>query len=93
MNLQRVLGGSGLTKVELAELFAVSRQTLHHWANGHLPIEGGLPYRMAIVIVAALENAIDRRILPFGDMDRAVRRARVTRMAKMLQDLKPAPSK
>jgi hypothetical protein len=48
---------------------------------------------MASVITAALLNSIERKILPFAAVSREIRAARIARMAKTLQSLKPAPAK
>lgn len=91
MTFKRVLAGSGLNKMELAELYGVSRQTIHTWARGDSPREGTYTERMQIVITAALVNAMARGILPLGAMDREARKERVRRMAVRCQSLKPAP--
>jgi hypothetical protein len=48
---------------------------------------------MESVITAALLSAIERKVLPFAAVSREVRAARIARMAKTLQSLKPAPAK
>ena len=93
MSFQRVLATAGLTKVELAQLYGVSRQTIHYWNKVGPPREGGYTARMAEVVTAALLNAVDRRILPLGAMAKEARRNRIASMAKTLQNLKPAPVK
>ena len=90
MSFQRVLDSAGLTKVELAELYGVSRQTVHTWATGGEPRPGSYTARMASVITRALVASLDRRLLPLGAMDKAARAARIASMAKTLQNLKPA---
>jgi len=91
VNFKRVLNNAGLTKIELAALYGVSRQTVHTWAAGGLPRAGSYTERMATVITRALNAALDKRMLPFGPMDRTVRVARIAKMAITLQNLKPAP--
>ena len=91
MMIQRLLERSGLTKVELAELYGVSRQTIHYWVAVAPPRAGSYTARMAETITAALENAIARKLLPLGAMDKFARRARIVKMARTLQGLKPAP--
>jgi len=86
-----VLQGAGLTRSELAALYGVSRQTIHAWITGGAP--RGYTARMASVITAALLNSIERKVLPFAAVSREVRAARIARMAKTLQSLKPAPAK
>lgn len=93
MTFKRILGESGLTKVELAELYGVSRQTIHYWTRVGPPREGSYTARMAETITAALLNAMQSKLLPLGAMAKDARRVRVTRMAKTLQNLKPAPVK
>lgn len=93
MNFDRVVTGSGLTKVELGNLYSVSRQTIHTWAAGRPPRANSLLARQAEVITQALVKLIDMRQLPWGAMDRGVRASRITKMAERLQSLKPAPSK
>ena len=93
MNFQRVLEGAGLTKVELALLYGVSRQTIHTWAEGGRPRVGSYTERMASVITAALVRAIDKRVLPLGGIDRPARMAHIASMSKSLQSLKPAPAR
>ena len=87
----RVLQGAGLTRSELATLYGVSRQSIHHWVTVAGP--RGYTERMASVITAALLSAIERKVLPFAAVSREVRAARIARMAKTLQSLKPAPAK
>ena len=91
MGFQRVLDAAGLTKIELAALYGVSRQTVHTWASGGEPRPGSYTARMATVITRALEGALDRRMLPFGPMEREARAARIKKMSATLQSLKPAP--
>ena len=93
MSFQRVLATAGLTKVELAQLYGVSRQTVHYWNKVGPPREGGHTARMAEVVTAALLNAVDRKILPLGAMAKEARRSRIASMSKTLQNLKPAPVK
>lgn len=88
-----VVKHAGLTRVELANLYGVSRQTVHYWLTVGPPREGGYTARMAHVITAALLNAIDKKILPFAGVSREVRAARIERMRNQLQSLKPAPVK
>jgi hypothetical protein len=87
----RVLDASGLTKIELAALYGVSRQTIHSWSFIAPPRENSLLARQAEVITQALVKLIDMRQLPWAAMDREVRRSRITKMAERLQSLKPAP--
>ena len=91
MNFARVLAESGLTKIELGQLYGVSRQTIHAWADGRPPRDRSLLARQAQVITVALLSAIDRRLLPFGAMNKDARRARIASMATKVQGLKPAP--
>jgi len=87
----RVLQGAGLTHIELARLYEVSRQTIHAWAKGTPPRAGSHTARAAEVITAALLNSIERKVLPFANVSREVRAARISRMARTLQGLKLAP--
>ena len=92
MTFSRVLAGASLTKIELAQLYGVSRQTIHTWAAGGNPRPGSYTARMASVITRALEGAIDKKLLPLGAMyDKERRAARIQSMAATLQNLKPAP--
>ena len=93
MTFARVLGESGLTKVELARLYSVSRQTIHYWAKVGPPREGTHTARMAESITKALLIAVDRRILPLSAMAVEARRSRIAKMAVTLGNLKPAPIK
>jgi len=93
MNFARVVAESGLTKIELGELYAVSRQTIHAWTFVAPPRENSLLARQAEVITQALVKLIDMRQLPWAAMDKAARKERVAKMAARLQGLKPAPSK
>ena len=54
---------------------------------------GTLAARQAEVITAALLASIDKKLLPFGAMDKEARKARVKKMSTTLQGLKPAPVK
>lgn len=93
MTFARVVRESGLTKVELAELYGVSRQSIHNWIRAEPPTAAkSLQGRMAAVITATLDTALDRRILPFGrSTPKDIRRSRVARMAAKLRGLAPAP--
>ena len=90
MTFARVQDQAGLTKIELAALYGVSRQTIHAWGKAP-PRAGSYTARMATTITVALCAALDRRLLPFASMDKAKRAARIASMAKTLQALKPAP--
>ena len=92
MDFKGVLRDSGLTKVELAKLYSVSRQTIHGWATGVSPPRpGSYTERMATVITHALTNAVGRKLLPLRAMSKELWAARVEKMAATLQNLKPAP--
>jgi hypothetical protein len=92
MTFNRVIRDSGLTKTEIAELYETSRQTVHRWiAAGHTGRGGSLVARQAEVITQALVQSIERGLLPMRAMDKDLRRARITRMARALHNLKPAP--
>jgi DNA-binding XRE family transcriptional regulator len=94
MTIKRVVAGSGLTKKELAVLYGVSRQTIHSWAEGTSPPrEGSLLARQAEAITLALLNLISNGGLPFPAMMKEARKARVERMSKTLQALRPASVK
>ena len=95
MSFARVEREAGFTKVELASLYGVSRQTIHTWAGGASrapspPRPGSYTARMEAVITRALCAALDKRMLPLGAMDKAARAARIQSMARTLQNLKPA---
>lgn len=94
MTFKRVIAESGLTKIELARLYGISRQTIHFWSKRGRAAEpaDGYTGRMAAVITAALVVALDRRLLPLGAMSVESRRERITRMAERLQNTKPAPA-
>ena len=99
MNFTRVVTKSGLTKLELAALYGTSRQTIYVWASGRQPHEKDPKSRGAVIyppwrfaaITQALVKLIDLRQLPWGALDKAVRRSRITKMSEKLQGLKPAP--
>jgi hypothetical protein len=88
---KRVVRESGLTKIELAELYETSRQTIHAWWSVGPPREGTLLARQADVITRALINSIEGGLLPFPAMVKEARRARIARMAATLHKLRPAP--
>lgn len=90
-DIARVVSDSGLSRVELAKLYGVSRQTLYYWLTVSPPREGSLLARMVVVITAALLTAIDKKVLPLSDTSSEVRARRVAAMARTLQALKPAP--
>lgn len=93
MDFARVLAESGLSKIDLAELYGVSRQTIHGWTFIGPPRANSLLARQAEVITAALLVAVDRGLLPLEAMDKDARRERVKKMAARLQGLKPAPAR
>ena len=89
---RRVAKDAGLTKVELALIYGVSRQTLHYWLHEGPPRAGTYLWRMAKVITAALIIALDKGLLPLsGSLSKEKRAARVASIAKTSQSLKPAP--
>jgi len=90
-NFQKVLDNSGLTKIELAQLYDVSRQTIHYWSTIGPAREGSLTARMATVVTKALQQAIAKKLLPLPPLDTRVRQQRVASMVKQVQNLKPAP--
>lgn len=89
----RVVRESGLSKVELARLYGVSRQAIHGWCRAKQPrtYVGTYTARMATAITATLLISLDRKILPLAAMDREKRTARVAKMSQTLSNLKPAP--
>jgi DNA-binding XRE family transcriptional regulator len=93
VSFQEVLGAAGFTKVELAVLYGVSRQTIHTWSDGGAPRPGSYTARMATTITKALLVAVAGRLLPLGAMAKEARAARIKRMAGTLQLLKPAPAR
>lgn len=93
MTFARVVAETGLTKVELAALYGVSRQAIWEWGNGGEPREGSILARMATVITSALLTAVKTRKLPLGAMDKTTRRRVIANLATSLQNLKPAPIK
>ena len=92
-DFRRSLAESGLTLLEVAKLYGVSRQTVHCWRTAAPPREGSYLARMAEVITKAILNAIDRKLLPLPASSREVRRARIEKMSVMLRNLKPAAIK
>ena len=93
MTFARVIRESGLTKSELAFLYGVSRQTIYDWVDGKHIRKPSYTVRIAETITAVLVSAIDRKILPLKPMSKEARAAGIARLAKTLQDLKPAPIK
>ena len=90
---QQVVERSGLTRMELAKLYGVSRQTIHYWRVVGPPRENGYTARMARTITQALLTAISRRLLPLASLDKKQRKEKIAGMARTLQALKPAPIK
>ena len=93
MDFARVLAETGLSKVDLAGLYGVSRQTIHGWAFIGPPRAGSALALHAEAVTQALLTAVERGLLPLEAMGKAVRRERLRMMAARLQGLKPAPSK
>lgn len=91
MHFARVVSETGLTMVELAALYRVSRKTLYYWKAHDGPRSGSVLDRLAVVITAALLNSVERKLLPLPAMSKDARRKRITAMAKTLQNMKPAP--
>lgn len=91
MTPARVLTHSGLTHPELAELYGVTRQTIWGWAKGRAP--RGAAARSAAAVTKALENAMDRSLLPLAATTSDGRRERIKSMTKILRELKPVQVK
>ena len=91
MTTPRVLVHSGLTHPELALLYGVTRQTIWGWAKGRAP--RGAAARSALAVTKALENAMDRSLLPLAATAPDARRERIKSMTKILRELKPVPIK
>jgi transcriptional regulator with XRE-family HTH domain len=91
MRFSNVINESGLTKIELATLYGVSRQTIHAWAFIGPPRRNSLLARQAESITDALETLTSRKLLPLEPMDKDARRAHIAKLAEKLQALKPAP--
>lgn len=91
MSFERVIKETGLSRLELAKIYGVSRQTIHQWTVGAGPRPGSYTARMAIVITTALLIAVEHRILPLLPLDKQVRRRRVATMVSRMQGIKPAP--
>lgn len=85
-----MLDAGGFTKIELATLYGVSRQTVHTWSGGGKPRPGSWTARTAEVITRALITALDKRLIPLAAMDKGLRAARIAKMSHTLQNLKPA---
>ena len=91
MTTPRVLLHAGLSKPELAELYGVSRQTVYGWIKGAAP--RGANARSALAVTKALENAMDRSLLPLAVASAEERRQRIVSMTRILRDLKPVAIK
>lgn len=85
----KVAARSGLSKGEVAKLYGVSRPTVYAWLAGTLPRNEMLG-RIADTITLALQNSIDKKILPLPAMDAQVRAGKVEKMRVILQKLTPA---
>lgn len=92
-DFKKVVEESGLTLVEIAKLYGVSRQSIHYWRTTGLPRAGSPTDRMAETVTKAILNAVARKILPLASMSKEARTAKVASMARTLQNLKPAPVK
>lgn len=93
MTFQRVVEASGLTKVELSQLYGVSRQSIYCWHHSGGARDGSLLARQAETITNALVTLIDTKRLPLPAMGKAARRVGIARLATTLQNLKPVPVK
>lgn len=91
MNLASVIEKTGLTKIELARLYAVSRQTIHTWVSVG-PRVGSHTARMAERVSQMLLAHAARGYLPLPPMERTQRGDRITRMVKVIQEVPPAPA-
>ena len=86
LQFKRVMERSGLTKVELSELYGVSRQTLYAWLD-HVPNQHTLAER-AEKYTAGLFAAISRGLLPFPpSLSKEQRKERLRKMARHLHSL------
>lgn len=81
----RVLVESGLSHIELAALYGVSRQSVYNWAEGRTP--RGVVARVETSISAKLCEAIDAKRLPLRVQDPVQRRRIVQALATSLRKL------
>lgn len=93
MTFKYVAENAGLNKIELAQLYGVSRQMVHYWLTVSGPRKQTYTARMEEVITAALMQSIKNKVLPLGAMNHEARAARISAMSQRLQSLKPAPIK
>lgn len=83
---RKVFHESGLTKVELTQLYGVSRQTLYSWQT-HGPSNSIIAER-AVAYTSALTAAMTRGVLPLpATLDRRARSDRLVQMAQALYKL------
>lgn len=92
-DFQRIVRDSGLTKLEIASVYGIARQTVYQWLEGQLPRVNSLADRMAFTITNMLLHAMRLKALPLRPMDTKLRKAEVTRIRARAQNLKLAPAK
>jgi len=88
----KVLSVTGLTKVESAQVFGISRATLYLWTKDGSPHERFL-LPMVNKACDALLLAVEKRLLPLPrKLTREERANKVARMAEKLRSMPAAPN-
>lgn len=84
-DFKKVIATTELNNIELAEIYGVSRQTIHYWRRVGPPRKGTLTVRVAEKVTNGLLAAVKKKVLPLKPMSREARKACVSRMAARLQ--------
>lgn len=89
-SLRQVRERSGLSREELAQIYGVTRQTMHYWRVRGAPKYDTHAGRRIELVSAALIKAIGQGLLPLPPtLAKPQRKARIAAMAKRCQGLTP----
>jgi DNA-binding XRE family transcriptional regulator len=89
VDIRGIRSATKLTLEELAQLYGVTRQTIHDWQNGRPA--GKFTAGKAVLVTAALTAATQRGILPLRPMSKHFRAQRVKSMVQTLNQMQPTP--
>lgn len=86
--LEKIVRDSGLTKLEIARLFGISRQTLYTWLEGKSMPKQDYMKRLVGRGCESILNAMKMRVLPMSvGLTKLQRRHNIGVMAQKIQSI------